>query len=261
MSEIISDSFLGLSVSIFTSEELFNYFYEVLESREPHIFYGYSIGLLPLLKKHPKLIDYCNKYDLMVTDGRIFYLLAKFYGIPVKHDISIPNMVIKLLQIANEKKYSVMLFGANEKNNRHATNNIRKKYPQALIIDGISGYYENEDETQIINYISSKRPDILLVGTNTPHKEIFSTNMKNKLNTKIIIPCGGMIDVLSGEKHLTPLWLKKMGFAWLYRLIQQPFERLVITTQFCFMFFKIVPYLIFKKIKLIKTEKNILDFL
>ena len=250
--------FIGLSISIFTKEELISYIERVIRLDEFKIFYGYSIGLLPILKQHPKLIKLCNNFDLLVTDGRAFYYVAKFFDVPLKYDISIPNMVLEILELANINQYKVLLFGAKDGINKQATLNLKEKYPNAKILDGISGYYNKSREEIIVKKISIASPDILLIGTPSPMKEEFAYKYKQNLNSKIIVPCGGMIDVLAGTKKLTPIWIKKMGFAWLYRYMQQPIVRFQLTLNCIFLFFlKLLPILVLKKVGLIKTQISI----
>lgn len=261
MGEIISlpkVDFIGLSISIFTKEELIAYIERVIRLNEFKIFYGYSIGLLPILKQYPNLIKLCNDFDLLVTDGRAFYSIAKFFDTPLKYDISIPNMVLEILKLANLNQYKVLLFGAKDEINKQATLNLKEKYPNAKILDGISGYYDKNREEIIVKKISIASPDILLIGTPSPMKEEFAYKYKQSLNSKIIIPCGGMIDVLAGVKRITPIWLKKMGFAWLYRYMQQPIIRFQLTIDYIsLLFFKLLPILVLKKVGLIKTQISI----
>lgn len=230
----------GLMISIFSEEQLYRYFESIFESNKSHILYGYSVGLFPYLKKYPEIIEYSNTFDLMVTDGKIFYLLAKMNNVPVEYNISIPRMVIELLKIANEKGLKVLLFGAEKSINKKATENMRQKYPDAKIIDGIDGYFNKNEEQIIKDKILTISPDILLIGMHSPYKESFAFKNKNNLNCKVIIPCGGMIDVLAGKTKITPKWIKSIGMAWFYRLLQQPVKRFKITSHFIFLFFKVL---------------------
>ncbi len=216
-------------VSVFSKEEYNSFTNELLENDGPNILYGYTLLLMPLIKKKPEIIEYCNTFDLLVTDGTGYYYLAKLFGMPLKYNLSIPNMVYSLLDKANVKGYRVLLFGGKEMTNTKACSNLKKKYPNAKILDGINGYYDIQKEDLIIKKIASEKPDILLIANASPKKEMFAYKNKEILNSKVIVPCGGMVDVLAGEISLTPPWLKKVGFAWLYRFFQEPKLRFKMT--------------------------------
>jgi len=211
--------------------------------------YGYSIGILPKLNKHPELYKYSNSFDLMVTDGRPFYFVAKLFGCPLVFDISIPNLSMLVLRLSNKYKQKVLLFGASQVINDKAVHNLRKQYPNANIMKGISGYFESDRETKIVNQINTLHPDVLLIGMQSPYKEFFAYKYKDTLCTKIIIPCGGMIEVFSGKSKPTPYWIKKIGLAWFFRFTQNPKKRFALTVSYLYYFlFLLLPLLCFLRI-------------
>jgi UDP-N-acetyl-D-mannosaminuronic acid transferase (WecB/TagA/CpsF family) len=56
----------------------------------------------------------------------------------------------------------------------------------------------------------------------TPKKEEFVIRNKGKIGATLIIPCGGMVDVLAGKTTRSPRWVKRMGLATFYRIAQEP---------------------------------------
>ena len=242
-------SFFGFKISLFTYEQLVNYIKFTLNESQPKVFFGYSIGLIAKLRNQPSIFHYSNSFDLMVSDGRILYLLAKFSGIPVKYDISIPYLTELVLKIGNENKASIMIIGSSFEKNKKATFNIKQTYKNLVVYDGIDGGNFTENEySLIVEHINNKKPDILLIGVSSPKKEKFAFQNKEILNTKIIIPCGGMIDILSGDIKRIPKVIKKSGLGLLWRLLQEPRKliKLYIYIQYEF-FFKLLPLILLKK--------------
>jgi N-acetylglucosaminyldiphosphoundecaprenol N-acetyl-beta-D-mannosaminyltransferase len=220
--EIIHFDFFGLKLSVFENSQLIQAINDHIGDKRKLICYGYNFGMFPYFRKYPEIAEYANQFDVLVSDGRGYYILAKLLGFPVKSDLSIPFLVNKILVLANEKHYSVLLLGAKEEINKEAADKIRIKYPGLTIFDGHHGYFNEDEEANIVDYINSKKPDILLIGISSPKKERFAYNWRNDLNCSIIIPCGGVIDILAGFKNPTPGIIKKVGFAWLYRFVQEP---------------------------------------
>lgn len=215
--------FYGLNISVFSEKELDQQIEADLSGTQVKTYFGYSMGYLPLFKKNPELYTCANGYDLMVTDGRLFYLFAKFFGAPLNFDISIPFLSRKLMKIANMRGASMMVVGSLPEINRKATQHLRENYPHAVVYDGEDGgKFTREDQLKTIEHINSYCPDILFLGVSSPKKELFATEWKDKLKVKIIVPFGGMIDGLGGKVWLTPPLLKKMGLATLVRVAQEP---------------------------------------
>ncbi len=240
--------FFGLKVSVFTYNELINYIEQTLISNKPKVFFGYSLGLIAYFKKYPEIYKYANRFDLMITDGRLFYLMAKFVGLPLKYEISIPYLVELILNIAEKKKISVMIIGSTEDNNNLASKNIKEKYKNIKILPGITGgIFEDNDIELVIKHINFYKPEIILVGVSSPKKERFSYISKDKLNTKIIIPCGGAIDILSGKTKRIPIFVKKIGLGAIWRLSLEP-KRLFKRYMFLIfeVIFRLIPIIIIK---------------
>jgi len=215
-------NFQGLNISIFSEKQLDEYIDSVLTSDYSSVAYGYSLGIIPKMHKTPELFKIANEFDLLVTDGRLFYLYSKVFGAPLQFDISIPNLVFKALAIADKKKASVFFLGGSEIANSKTLLTTKSKYTNLKTVNGYHGYWKDEDSSFVINLLREKSPDIIFLTLTTPQKEILAEHLKSLSIGKLIIPCGGMIDVLAGDKKISPKIIKKLGLAWFYRFIQEP---------------------------------------
>lgn len=215
--------FFGLKISIFEDTELLEYSEEVIKEKRKAVCYGYSIGTLPYFRKFPEVAVYSNQFDVSLCDGRGLYLVTKLLGFKLKSDLSIPNFSMKLLRLANENHFSVMLIGSSPENNKLATENIRKNYPDAVIYNGYDGgIFSTGDQIKTVEYVNRHNPDILFIGVSLPKKERFAYEWKEELNASLIVPFGGAIDILSGKSKPIPRIVKKMALGGIYRFIQEP---------------------------------------
>jgi len=246
--------FYGLKVSVFTEKELEQELLNTISSINSEVYYGYSMAVLLYLKKYPEYYQTTNSFDVMVTDGRIFYLLANFFGFKLKLNISIPQLTLKALGMANDNGFKVMLIGGSKESNMAACHFLTKKYPGIALCPGRDGYFSEEDHSEVFNLLKENKPQLLLIGMPTPQKQLLAAKIRDILKGCIIIPCGGMIDVLSGKEKLTPYWIKKLGLASLYRHVQYP-SRLSELFYIYFLTLKAVIICIF--LKYIKRTDNI----
>lgn len=255
MSKIVTQKYLGLKFSIFKNEQLFYEIESSIKHKCKKIIFGYSLSILPKFKQFPEMYEYSDHFDIFLSDGRGIYLLFKILGFSLDSDLPIPRFVFELLNLANNKGYSVLLLGATKELNNKAVDQIKKNYPGIPKCFGLDGYFTENDENKIIEQINSIKPDILLIGISSPKKERIAYLWKEKLNTSIIVPCGGVLDILAGDKTITPRLIKKMGLAWLYRFFQEPirlFKPVVINV--LNIFFILIPVILFKT-KILK-DKN-----
>lgn len=246
---------LGLPIHDITMKELLIIINDTIIGKDKKIIYGYSGGIYPRLKDMPEFVDYYNHCDIVVSDGAGLPLIAKLFGISLIERIGLPNLVYKVLELANDKKYSIYLLGAKEEVNKEAIKNIEEKYSNITCCYGHHGYYKIDEEENILNDINEVSPDILLIGMSSPKKEEFAVNNISYLNSKIIIPCGGMIDVIAGKIKRPPPYLSKLPMTWLVRFIQEPRRLYSTSLKLVFqLIFHLLPVMLFKHY--IRGEKN-----
>jgi N-acetylglucosaminyldiphosphoundecaprenol N-acetyl-beta-D-mannosaminyltransferase len=147
-----------------------------------------------------------------------------------------------------------MLIGSKESTNIKATNNLREKYPNIVVLDGLTGgMFTENDQISTVEIINRVKPNIIMIGVSSPKKEAFAYKWKDKLDVNIIVPFGGMIDGLAGEVKLVPPLFKKMGLGAWYRALQEPkrmlWNRLYMTWEFLF---RVYPVTFFQ----LKINKN-----
>ncbi len=259
MIEIKSVDFFGLKISLFSRRQIEHTIIDTIGKKGKKIYYGYSIWTITSFRFMPELYTFSESFDIMVSDGRWFYWFAKLFRIPIQYELSIPQLSNLVLDIANQKGYSVMIIGSTEETNKLATLFLRNNYPNILVFDGChGGNFSKNDQENTVKVINNVSPNILLIGVSSPKKEEFAYNWKKELNANIIIPFGGMIDGLAGKVKLVPPIIKKLGLGAWYRTFQEPGRmfknRIYMATEF---FLRILPITFFQVLVLRRKEFKI----
>ena len=241
---MVRKNLLGIPIYDCTLKDLIQHLNQQIISNEKKIVYGFSVTVLGRLKEIPEFVSYWEKMDIVIADGAGIPILAKFFGIQIQEHVGLPNIAEQLIRLADENNYKVLLFGGTQEANNKATKSLIKKYPKLDICKGISGYYNHNEENKIVKRINREKPDILLIGISSPIKERFALTYKEQLNTKIIVPCGGMIDIFAGLTEREPKLIRGLPVSWLYRFFQEPnrlFKSLLVPgVKFLFLFFPIL---------------------
>ncbi len=252
---------LGLPIHDFTISELIDEVESAILRDQKYIIYGFSGGIYPRLKDIPEFVVFFNQMDIIVSDGAGTLLLSKLFSVPLRGRVGIPNLSYKLLDLAHERKLKVFLFGASQEVNHLACKNIKKKYLGIEDCKGINGYFTEVDEQKILDQINQFNPDILLIGISSPMKERFALKYKNKLNANIILPCGGVIDVLAGKAKRPPGKIAGLPLTWLFRFIQEPRRLFSTTIKLVFqLVFHLIPVLYFKHFTEIERNPSIVKY-
>ena len=176
------------------------------------------------------LRDLLNRGDLVIPDGIGLIYGSKIQGKPLKERVTGFDTSMELLKLANENSYSIYLLGCKDGVAKQAAENIKKDYPNIKITGYHHGYFkgchmgieDSEEELKIIEEINESAPDIIFVGLGFPNQEIWIDSNADRLNSKVIIGNGGVMDVLAGNAKRAPEIYQKLGLEWLYRLIKEP---------------------------------------
>ena len=78
------------------------------------------------------------------------------------------------------------------------------------------------EDLAVIDMINTVKPDIVWVGISTPKQERWMAAHLDHLHAPVMIGVGAAFDFLSGNKKQAPLWMRKSGMEWLFRLATEP---------------------------------------
>jgi N-acetylglucosaminyldiphosphoundecaprenol N-acetyl-beta-D-mannosaminyltransferase len=212
----------NLPITVFDNDDnITDLLTDILSKNKLVSFHGYSLDTLYLIKQIPNLFTMRLANDYFLCDGRGFYYLMKILGARGVSKLSLPSLTLQLLTIAGQLNKSVYILGATRESNNKAIQAIKGKY-RIKYIWGRNGYFNEEEEESIVQEINYYSPDILLLGMSSPKKDEYVYRWKTRLKVKIIVHCGGMIDIISGKTKMYPQWVKNFCLAGIYRFLQEP---------------------------------------
>lgn len=169
-------------------------------------------------QKNEEFKNILNSCDLNVADGTGTKFAFWRYGEKLKARIAGADLMQEILKIANDKGLGIFLAV-----NKHGLSNweetrdaIKKMYPN-LKIEGINLDMHNA---------SCIMPDTDIVFANfgAPYQEEFLHSLKYQKYARIRLAMGvgGSFDFWTGKLRRAPVFMRKLGLEWLFRLIQQP---------------------------------------
>jgi N-acetylglucosaminyldiphosphoundecaprenol N-acetyl-beta-D-mannosaminyltransferase len=91
-----------------------------------------------------------------------------------------------------------------------------------LAIVGIHDGYSDIFSPSTVAAINEFQPDIVWAGLGDPLQGHWANVMRPQLNAKLIITCGGMFKIVTGDIQRVSYSWQQRGFEWLYRVWQEP---------------------------------------
>lgn len=220
----------------------------IAEKAENHMSYGVSAlavhGLIASIRDK-KFEEKVNKLDMLLPDGQpIRWALNSFYNVGLKERVDGPTLTLYILEEAHNKKFNLFLYGSSKNTLQKLTKFIHNNYP-GVNICGIhpDRFREStpEEDRDDINKINSSAAHIVLVGRGCPRQEIWVSDHLNKIQAPMIA-VGAAFDFHAGTLKQAPVWMRKSGLEWFYRLLKEPkrlWKRYLITnSHFIFLFIK-----------------------
>jgi N-acetylglucosaminyldiphosphoundecaprenol N-acetyl-beta-D-mannosaminyltransferase len=163
-----------------------------------------------------------DEAGLVTADGIGIVMVSRLRGGHLPERVTGCDLLFQLLEAGNRKKWSFYLLGADEATSIRAEEVIRQTYPNVCIVGRHHGFFNEEEEANIVEDIRSKAPDFLITALGAPRAERWIHKYKSSLNAKIAIGVGGSLDIVAGKVKRAPKIWQRLHAEWLFRLINQP---------------------------------------
>jgi N-acetylglucosaminyldiphosphoundecaprenol N-acetyl-beta-D-mannosaminyltransferase len=161
--------------------------------------------------------------NYVTPDGIGILLAAKFLKKPLTERITGFDLMMRLLEVANQRSYSIYLYGAHPDRLQLAVKKINENYPNITVCGYTDGYQTGEENLKkLVAEIKEKKPDLIFVALGVPKQEIWIQKNIEQFDQGVFIGVGGSIDVLSGEVKRAPMIYQKLGIEWVYRMLSEP---------------------------------------
>lgn len=160
--------------------------------------------------------------DIILPDGSGMALATKLVCGNSCSNLNGTDLAPALFEAAQEKDLSVFFLGAQPGVAQRVCGNIKQQFPRLKIAGARDGYFTEQETDAVIASINAAKPDILLVAFGVPKQDIWLAENAHRLSANIIMGVGGLFDFLSGRIPRAPVFLRKTGLEWTYRLYQEP---------------------------------------
>lgn len=226
---------LGVKIDDITMDEALTQVEEWLKKPGKHYIVTPNPEFVMAAQKDERFRKLLNDADLSVPDGTGL----KFSG-KVKNTIYGTDLMEKLVTFAAEKGFTIGLLGGKNGVAEKAGECLKQKYPKLKVAFAESGGKVDEEgkvinderlkineknhQSLIVNHKSLPEVDLLFVAFGHRKQEKWIANNLPKLPVKVAMGVGGAFDYISANVPRAPLWIRNLGFEWLFRLLIQPWR-------------------------------------
>jgi len=212
--------FLGIEISAITKEEIVDKIIEfAFTGRQKMITYlnAHCVNVSFTDFEYREILKVT---DLVYAGGQGVVWASRFLGALLPERVNILDFFDALTEELRKKQITVYLLGNKS--------DIVKKTEDALKSKGLKivgskcGFFNKDEEVEIIKEINALQPNMLMVGMGISRQEKWIQAHIHELNVNLCWAVGAVFDWLSGQRKRAPQWMIKFGIEWVHRLCQQP---------------------------------------
>ena len=181
-----------------------------------------NVEFIMTAEKDKEFFDLLQESSLSTPDSIGVIIGAKLQKKSFKERIPGQSYFRKIIELSNEKRYSIYLLGGEPGIPEKAKENLEKLFPNVNIVGVHHGYFDEDEEKEVIKEINTLQPNMLFVALGAPRQEKWIKEHKNELKVDVAAGQGGTYDYEAGKIKRAPVWVQKIGMEWFWRLVKEP---------------------------------------
>lgn len=194
-----------------------------IKNNTKKIVYFINADCLNKTFKDSKYKKILQNADFILPDGSGINMACNILKKSLNENVNGTDMFPFLCKLSQEKSYKIFLLGAKDGVALKMKEELLIKYPKLKIAGFHHGYFKSDkEEKELISKINISKADILFVAMGAPIQEFFVEKNKMNINANVIFAVGGLFDFYSNNIKRAPIYLREIGFEWIYRMIQEP---------------------------------------
>ncbi|MFM7964362.1 MAG: WecB/TagA/CpsF family glycosyltransferase [Actinomycetota bacterium] len=170
-----------------------------------------------------------NRAALVLADGWPLVALARLQGIHGATQARGSDLLRELLAHAETTDWKIVVFGGDDRQSGVIEARLREMYPRLHLCGSVVPPVMSAADLANGRYVSevqSRNADVVLVALSSPKQELWMSSVHSSPVGAVLIGVGAAVNIVTGQVKESPVWLRRIGMEWMYRIIQEP-RRLV----------------------------------
>jgi N-acetylglucosaminyldiphosphoundecaprenol N-acetyl-beta-D-mannosaminyltransferase len=163
-----------------------------------------------------------RRCDLCIPDGVGLLYAARILGGRLPQRVTGSDGLPLIAELAAREGWRLYMLGAAEGVAEKTAAILCGQYPGLQIAGVYSGSPSPEEEDRIVERINASSADLLFVAYGAPEQDKWIARNLPRLQVKMAMGVGGAFDFIAGVLPRAPMWMRRAGLEWLYRLYRQP---------------------------------------
>lgn len=171
----------------------------------------------------PEFRRITNSSLLSVADGKPVYWAARAAGNSDIGHVAGPDFMLSALSQFPQAGH--FFYGSTSQVLQSLVVSLQERIPALNVCGTFSPPFrplDVEERADVVRMIRTSGAKFIWVGLGAPKQEKWMAEISDDLKPAILFGVGAAFDFHAGVLQRAPLWLRRRGLEWLYRLIQEP---------------------------------------
>ena len=175
-------------------------------------------------RRQPTFAQVLAEADLCTPDGVGVLWAARRAGVRLNERVTGSDGIHHICERAAAQGWRVFFLGAAPGIAERAAAELARLYPGLSVAGTHAGSPADTDWPVIRQRLTAAHADLLFVAYGHPRQDIWIHQHREELPVAVALGIGGAFDFVAGTAPRAPLWLRRLGLEWLYRLARQPWR-------------------------------------
>jgi len=163
-----------------------------------------------------------ERASLVLPDGVSMTLGARLLGKKLPARLTASLVMLEYCRHSVEKGLKHFFYGCAEGVPEKVADNLERQVSGLQIVGTYSPPYRpltNKEEVDVKHRIEESGADILWVALGAPKQERWMADHVGKISVPVMLGVGVTFDYFSGNRKWAPVWIRKVGLEWAYRML------------------------------------------
>jgi N-acetylglucosaminyldiphosphoundecaprenol N-acetyl-beta-D-mannosaminyltransferase len=168
--------------------------------------------------------DILNEGALNVPDGLPVAWAARMFGSRTKR-MAGPEAMNLTASWGLQRGLRHYLYGSTPTTLDRLHRRLKEQYPGILIVGAESPPFRrlsDEEVAATARRLQDAGAQVLWVGLGVPKQDLMAHRLRALHAVPVALCVGAAFDFLAGTSRRAPLWMRRVGLEWLYRLASEP---------------------------------------
>lgn len=162
--------------------------------------------------------------DMNTADGVPLVWTLRSKGYPRQDRVAGPDLIDPLCEAAARNNISMFLYGSTPEVLDEFQKTLYKNHPNLEIAGAMSPPFRElseKEKDEIVSCINNSGARVVWVGLGCPKQERWMWEHRGRIQA-VMIGVGAAFDYQVGRISRAPVWMRRAGLEWAFRLMQEP---------------------------------------